>query len=97
MKINHLPIASFANMFFHSDDCLLVLFMVSLAVQKFSNLIGPICLFTFLFIFIILGDGSKAVFQRFMPKNILSTFSSKSFTPYSFVLRSVGEINSSFH
>ena len=50
LKINHLPIASFAIIFFHSDGCLLVLFMVSLAVQKFSNLIGPICLFTFLFL-----------------------------------------------
>ena len=34
LEINHLSIDSFANIFSHSEGCLLVLFMVSFAVQK---------------------------------------------------------------
>ena len=38
-RINPLLIASFANIFFHSVDCLLVLFIVSFVVQKLLSLI----------------------------------------------------------
>ena len=34
LEINPLSVASFANIFPHSEGCLLVLFMVSFAVQK---------------------------------------------------------------
>ena len=34
LEINPLSVASFANIFSHSDGCLFVLFMVSFAVQK---------------------------------------------------------------
>ena len=34
LEINPLSVASFANIFSHSEGCLLVLFMVSFAVQK---------------------------------------------------------------
>ena len=35
LEINPLSVASFANIFSHSEGCLFVLFMVSFAVQKF--------------------------------------------------------------
>ena len=35
LEINPLSVASFANIFFHSEGCLFVLFMVSFAVQSF--------------------------------------------------------------
>ena len=34
LEINPLSVASFANVFSHSERCLFVLFMVSVAVQK---------------------------------------------------------------
>ena len=34
LKINSLSVASFADIFSHSEDCLFILFMVSFAVQK---------------------------------------------------------------
>ena len=34
LEINPLSVASFANIFTHSEGCLFVLFMVSFAVQK---------------------------------------------------------------
>ena len=39
LEINPLSVASFANIFPHSQGCLFVLFMVSSAVQKLLNLI----------------------------------------------------------
>ena len=39
LEINSLSIASFANVFSHSESCLFVLFMVFFAVQKCSSLI----------------------------------------------------------
>ena len=35
LEINPLSVASFENIFYHSEDCLFVLFMVSFAVQSF--------------------------------------------------------------
>ena len=39
LEINPLLVASFANIFSHSEGCLFVLFMVSFAVQKLLSLI----------------------------------------------------------
>ena len=39
VEINPLSVASFANTFSHSEGCLLVLFMVSFAVQKLFSFI----------------------------------------------------------
>ena len=39
LEINPLSVASFANIFSHSEGCLFVLFMVSFAVQKLLSLI----------------------------------------------------------
>ena len=58
LEINPLSVASFANIFCHSEGCLLVLFMVSFAVQKLLSFIRS-DLFIFVFISISLGGGSK--------------------------------------
>ena len=58
LEIKPLSVASFANIFSHSEDCLFVLFMVSLAVQKLLSSIRS-HLLIFVFIFITLGGGSK--------------------------------------
>ena len=55
-------IASFANVFSLSEGCLLVLFMVSFAVQRLLSLIRP-HLFIFVFISIIFGDRLKKVYK----------------------------------
>ena len=47
-----LSVASFANIFSHSEGYLFNLFMVSFVVQKFLSFIGPICLFLMLFPFL---------------------------------------------
>ena len=61
LEINPLSVPLFANIFFHSENCLYVLFMVSFAVQKLLSLIKS-HLFIFVFIFITLGGGSKKIF-----------------------------------
>ena len=55
LETNPLSVASFENIFCQSQDCLLILFMVSFAVQKLLSLIRY-HLFIFVFISIILGD-----------------------------------------
>ena len=60
LEINLLLVASFANIFSHSEVCLFVLFMVTFAVQKILSLIRS-HLFIFVFIFITLGGGSKKI------------------------------------
>ena len=58
LEINPLSVASFANIFSHSEDCLFILFMVFFAVQNILSLIRS-NFFNFFFIFITLGGGSK--------------------------------------
>ena len=77
LEINPLLVASIANIFSHSVCCLFVLFTVYFSVQKFLSLIRS-HLFIFVFISIILGDGSKKILLQFMSKNILPMFSSRS-------------------
>ena len=60
LEVNLLSLASFANIFSHSEVCLFVLVMVSFAVQKFSSFIRSY-LFIFVFISIFLGGGSKRI------------------------------------
>ena len=60
LKINPLSVASFANIFSHSEGCLLIFFMVSFAVQKLLSYIRS-HLFIFVFISISLGGGSKRI------------------------------------
>jgi len=55
LDFNALSVASFTNIFSHSLGCLLVVFMISFAVQKILSLIR-----SHLFLFpITLEDGSK--------------------------------------
>ena len=84
LEINPLSVASFANIFSHSEGCLFVLFMVSFAVQKLLSLIRS---HLFVFIFITLGGGSKKILLRVMSKSVLPMFSSKSFIVSSLTFR----------
>ena len=58
LEIDPLLVTSFANIFSPPVACLLVLFMVSFAIQKFSSLVRS---HLFIFISIILRDGSKKI------------------------------------
>ena len=60
LEINHLSVASFANIFSHSEGCLFVLIMVSFAVQKLLSFIRS-HLFIFVFISISLRGGSERI------------------------------------
>ena len=53
-----MSVASFANIFSHSEGCLFILFMVSFAVQKLLSFLRS-HLFIFVFISISLGGGPK--------------------------------------
>ena len=58
LEINPLSVVSFAIIFSHSEVCLFTLLIVSFAVQNLLSLIKS-HLFTFVFISIILGGGSR--------------------------------------
>ena len=60
LEIIPLSVVSFANIFSHSEGCLLVLFMVSFAVQKLLSFIRSHLLIC-VFISISLGGGSKRI------------------------------------
>ena len=77
-EINLLSVASFANIFSHSEGCLFSLFMVFFAVQKLLSLVRPYLLI-FAFIFMTLGGESKKILLWFISKSSLPMFSSKSF------------------
>ena len=51
LEINPLSVASFANIFSHSESCLFVLFMVFFAVQKLLSFIRPFVYFCVYFHF----------------------------------------------
>ena len=78
LEINPLSVASFANIFSHSEG---YLFM-----QKLLSLIRS-HLFICVFIFITLGGGSKKILLQFMPGCVLPIFSSKSFIVSSLTFR----------
>ena len=63
LEINPLSVALFANIFSHLVGCLFTLFMVSFAMQKLLSLIRS---HLFIFIFIVLGGGSKKILLQFM-------------------------------
>ena len=92
LKINPLSVASFANIFSHSEGRPFIFFMVSFAVQKLLSLIRSY-LFIFVFIFITLGGGSKKILLQFMIKTVLPIFSSKSFSVSSLTLGSLNPYN----
>ena len=88
LEITPLSVALFANIFSHSEGCLFILFMVSLAVQKLLSF-SRSPLFIFVFIPITLGGGSKRILLQFMSKSVLPMFSSKSFIVSGLTFRSL--------
>ena len=60
LEINPLSVVSFAIIFSHSKGCLLILLIISFAVQKFLNLIKS-HLFISVFISVTLVGGSKRI------------------------------------
>ena len=88
LEFNLLSVASFANIFFHSEGCPFISFMDSFAMQKLLHLIMS-HLFIFVFIFITLGGVSKKILLQFMLKSVLPMFSSKSFILLGLTVRSL--------
>ena len=80
LEINPLAVASFADIFCHSEGYHSILFMVSFAVQKLLSSIRSQLFFVCLFVFIsiTLGGGSKKILLQFTSNNVLTMFSSKS-------------------
>ena len=77
LEIKPLSIISFVNIFSQCKDCLFILFMVSLVVQKLLSLVRS-HFFIFTFISIALGDWHKNTSVLFMSENVLPMFSSRS-------------------
>ena len=69
LEINPLSVASFANIFSHSEGYLFVLFMLSFALQKLLSFIRS-HFFIFVFISVTLGGGSKRILLWFMSKSV---------------------------
>ena len=80
-------VASFANIFSHSVDCLFVLFIIFFVVQKLLSLIR-FHLFIFAFISTALGKGFKKIQIQFISKRFLPIFSSRSFIVSNLTFRS---------
>ena len=79
LDINHLSAILYANMFSHSVGGLLVLLMVSFAVQKLLCLIrSRLLVFAFCFS-LAWGDTSKKISLRPVSKSLPPMFSSRSF------------------
>ena len=76
LEINPSSVASVANIFSHYVGCLFIVFMVSFAMQKLLYLIRS---HLFIFIFIVLGDGSKEILLQFISKSVLPIFSFRSY------------------
>ena len=74
LEINPLSV-SFAIIFSHSEGCLLILIIVSFALQKLLSLIRS-HLFIFVFISITVGDGSKRILLWCISKSVLPMSSS---------------------
>ena len=88
LEINPLSVDSFASIFYHSEGCLFVLFIVSFAVQKTLSFIRSICLFLFLYP-LLWEEKSKKILLWFTSKSILPMFSSKSFIVFCLTFRSL--------
>ena len=91
LEINPLLVTLFANIFSHSIGCLLVLLMVSFAVQNLLSLVRS-HLFIFPFISFALGDLSRKILLRFMSENVLPMFSSRSFMVSCLIFRSLNHL-----
>ena len=79
---------SFANIFSHLLSCLLILLMVSSAVQKLLSLVKS-HLFILLLLPLFQEMDQKEILQWIMLKSILPMFSSRSFIVFGFTFRSL--------
>ena len=95
-EINHLSVASFANIFSNSVGCLFLLFRVSFTVQKLLSLIRS-DLFIFVFIVITLGGGSEKILLWFMLESVWPMFSSKSLIASGLTFRSLIHLSLFLH
>ena len=86
VEINPLSVVLFAIIFSHSKGCVLILFIVSFALQKLLSLSRS---YLFTFISISLGGGSKSMLLWCMSKRVLPMFSSKSFIVSGFTFKSL--------
>ena len=92
-----MSVASFANIFSHSEGCLFVLFMASFAVQKLLSLIRSHLLFVVVLVVCSLFCFNFHYPRRWIKKrpccnlcqSVLSMFSSKSFIESSLTFRSL--------
>ena len=84
LEINLLLVSSFANIL--SYLWVVILFMVSFAVQKLLSLIRSHLL---IFVFITLGGGPKKILLQFMSKRVFLMFPYKSFIVSGFTFRSL--------
>ena len=91
LEINPLSVASFANIFSHSEGCLFVFFMVSFAVQKLLSFIRS-HLFIFAFISISLGGGSKRMLLSTLIFKVFSIHCLTHFQSLSYLLSMFVEI-----
>ena len=85
MEINPLSVASFTNIFSHSESCLFILFMVSFAVQKLLSFMRS-HLFIFAFVSFALGDRCKKYCYNLCQSAVLM-FSSRSITVSSLIFK----------
>ena len=88
LEINPLSVASFANIFSHSECCIFVWFMCSFSMQKILSFIRSHW-FIFVFISICLGGGSKRILLWCMSWSVLPIFSSKNFIVSGLTFRSL--------
>ena len=88
LEINPLLVVLFESIFSHSVRCLLVLFIVTFAVQMILHLIRSHS-FIFVFLFVTLEGRSKKILLLFMSKCVLPMFSSKSLIVPSFTFMSL--------
>ena len=88
LEINPLSVVLFVIIFSHSEGCLFTWLIVSFAIQKILSLIKS-HLFTFVFISITLGGGSKRILLWFMSESVLLMFSPGSFIVSGLTFRSL--------
>ena len=88
LEMNPLSVVSFTIIFSYSEGYLFTLLIVFFAVQKLLSLIRS-HLFTFAFISVTLGGGSKRILLWFMSSSVLPMFSSKSFVVSGLTFRSL--------
>ena len=86
LEIN-LSLASFTNVFSHSEACLFVLFIGSFVMQKLLSLIRSHLLIV-IYIFIALGGRLKKRYYN-LYQSVLPMFCSKSFIVFDLTLRSL--------